>query len=44
MNKLKTDYPFDLKLWLVCFFTIIFPFKNLDFMKRNDIIQKKKEK
>ena len=27
MNKLKTDYPFDLKLWLlnIYFFTIIFP-------------------
>ena len=29
-NKLKTDYPCDLKHWLMHFFTIIFPFLNKD--------------
>ena len=38
-NKLKTDYPSDLKLWLIYFYIIIFsliPFKNAK--KRNVIL------
>ena len=39
MNRLKTDYPGNLKIWLMCFFTIIFPIymqkKNLSW---NDVI------
>ena len=39
MNKLKTDYPSDLKLWQVYHFSMTFPFMLTEFTtKRFNVI------